>query len=778
MLISKGRSITFAHMAMFKYKMRKNIKHPLILLFIFITVISGFIFLPYILGDKAFIVGWDMQTIYDSNFENLRTVLQSFVKDGTKPFWTWYSYLGNDFYSSKLFYFNDFFEWPFALTDISYENAIMIMSYIKLLIAGFGFYAYAKYNKYSPFTSVVGSLIFTFSSYILYVIPHPFFASFFVFLPLYFLSVDKYIRDKKKYMFIFMVFFMFLNNYYQFYSLSLFTIMYFIWKWDKEYHSFKNMMKEAFKLIGYYLVGMLMSSFALIPEAINILGNTRVGSRSSTFVFESIIPYLEYIWGLILPASALAERGTAISSLYKYVTSKESVMIVYLWSSSIVTLLFPQLFTKKNRGKLTILYPIIVSVFALIPILSSAMHGFSEPSFRWLASPIYLLIVSILPIIENQDRLDQKLLKKSLIIFSILMALATPISAIVSGYGLDSLGKEVFLPLIFIPTFIVTGICIAQNKKKLMLCTLVVELCLVSYMSFYGSPALASMKDSDYERESYLMGAKDEYTNFTLTLDENNINEFYRNYIDPINVYWGVSTSYNLDFNIMGLLAYDSTYLPSLSDMITLDPEHVQHYLPWTFNIQNSNIMTLVSTKYAVVMKEEDVPFENYKFVANYYSMQVYENLDYFNLGKTYNKLITYDEYDSSMSNIVTNTVIAHKEDKEEIESLLGDEIVIINTVHKEANYLYADITTTEKGFVIISVPYDKGWSIQVNGKKVKAYSVNGGLTGIPLEEGYNEIEMNFVPHGLKEGVIVSFVGCVILLVIFIFDFVKKNHKK
>ncbi len=757
--------------------MKKNIKHPLILLFLLITLISAFIFVPYIIGDKAFIVGWDMQTIYDSNFENLRTVLQDWVNNGTKPFWTWYSYLGNDFYSSKLFYFNDFFEWPFALTNISYENAIMIMSYIKLLIAGFGFYAYSHYNRYSSFTCLVGSIIFTFSSYILYVIPHPFFASFFVFLPLYFLSVDRYIKEKKKYMFIFMVFFMFLNNYYQFYSLSLFTIMYYIWRWEKEYHSFKNMMKEAFKLIGYYLVGMLLSCFALIPEALNILGNTRVGSRSSTFVFESVIPYLEYIFGLILPASALAERGTAISHLFKYVTSKDSVMIVYLWSSSIVTLLFPQLFTKKNKGKFTILYPIIVSVFALIPILSSAMHGFSEPSFRWLASPIYLLIVSILPLIEDPSRIDQKLLKISMVTIAILMALATPISAIISGYGLDNLGNEVYLPILFIPTFVIIGICIYKNKKKAMLIALTIELCLVSYMSFYGSPALASMNDADYERESYLMGAKNEYTNFTLTLDENNINEFYRNYIDPINVYWGVSTSYNLDFNIMGLLAYDSTYLPSLSDMITLDQEHVQHYLPWTFNIQNSNIMTLVSTKYAVVMNEEDVPFTNYQFVANYYSMKVYENLDYYNLGKTYNQIMTYDEYDSSMSNLVTSVVIAHSEDEEEIESLLGNEIVTIDTVHKESNYLFADITTTEKGFVIISVPYDKGWSTKVNGKIVKTYSVNGGLTGIPLEEGYNSIEMNFTPHGLKEGIYASMAGVVILAIIVLYDGIKKKNK-
>ena len=415
-------------------------------------------------------------------------------------------------------------------------------------------------------------------------------------------------------------------------------------------------------------------------------------------------------------------------------------------------------------------------MIALIPILSSAMHGFSEPSFRWLASPLYLLIVCLLPLIEDNNLIDKKILIISIVIYSILMALATPVSAIISGYGIATLKNELFLPLLFIPTLVLTGIFLYQNKKNCLLVTLVVELCFVSYMSFYGSPALASMKDADYQRERYLMGTKDEYTNFTLKLDENNVNEFYRNYIDPINVYWGVSTSYNLDFNLMGLLAYDSTYLPSLADMITLDREHVQHYLPWTFNIQNPTIMTLVNTKYAVVMNEEDVPFENYEYVTNYYSMKIYQNLDYYNLGKTYTKIITYDDYNSSMSSVILNKVIAHKEDLDEIKTLIGKEEVIIQTVNKEGNYLFADITTNEEGFVVISVPYDKGWSTKVNGKLVKTYSVNGGLTGIPLEKGYNTIEMNFTPHGLKEGLYASLAGLVILAIIAINDIRKKKQ--
>ena len=513
--------------------MKKDISYPKLVLFLLISFICAFIFLPYALGTQAFIVGWDMRTIYMSNFENLRTVLQDWLHNGNLPFWTWFSFLGNDFYSSKLFYFNDYFEIPFALTDMKYDHAIMIMSYIKYLIAGFGFYAYAKYNHYSSRTSILGSLMFTFCAYLLYVMPHPFFSSFYVFLPLYFLSVDRYIVEKKFGFFIFMVFFLFTNNYYIFYSVSLFTILYFIYRWEKEYHNYKNMMKEAFKLIGYYIVGFLLSGIVVLPEALNILGNTRVGKRSSTLLYESLLPYFDYLFGLFVPASALANRGTPVSSLYTYVTKNDSVMQAYLWASSIVALLFPQLFTKKNRNPLHIFFIVLISVFALVPILSSILHGFSEPSFRWLASVVFFLIVLILPFLEDKERIHFPLLKKTIVCVSVISLLATPILQLLSGKSLSDLQGDFYLCILFLPTLLCIGYALYQKKERLLLCGLVIELAFVSFMSFYGSPDLRNVSKEDYKRWSTLLGEKNEYTNFTKTLSEENSHQFYRNYIDP-----------------------------------------------------------------------------------------------------------------------------------------------------------------------------------------------------------------------------------------------------
>ena len=58
-----------------------------------------------------------------------------------------------------------------------------------------------------------------------------------------------------------------------------------------------------------------------------------------------------------------------------------------------------------------------------------------------------------------------------------------------------------------------------------------------------------------------------------------------------------------------------------------------------------------------------------------------------------------------------------------------------------------------------LSVPYDKGWSVKVNGKKIKPELVGNCMMSLPLENGENTIEMRYHIAGLKAGICLSVVG-------------------
>lgn len=74
-------------------------------------------------------------------------------------------------------------------------------------------------------------------------------------------------------------------------------------------------------------------------------------------------------------------------------------------------------------------------------------------------------------------------------------------------------------------------------------------------------------------------------------------------------------------------------------------------------------------------------------------------------------------------------------------------------------------IQADQKGTLLLSIPYDKGWSIQVDGKKTESYPVGEALTGIDLETGVHEISMDYTPDGLWMGSLLTLL-CVMLFLV------------
>ena len=569
---------------------------------------------------------------------------------------------------------------------------------------------------------------------------------------------------------------MFLNSYYLFYMTSLFTILYFIWRWNREYGNLKGMMKQAMILIGYYLVGFMLSGVIVIPEVLNILGNSRVGTRSSVLFYESIVPYLNYLSGLFTPTSIVAYRTDEISKLYLYDTPNHQLMAVYMWAGSVCAILLPQLFLHKETRKEAIITTILISAVACVPVLSSVMHGFSEPSFRWMANVTFLLVVCVLPYLEHPKTIDKKALLTSTILTAILLAGTPYLFKVFVGAG--DIHEGYLLLLACVPSVLISGAALYKENKTALFCNVIVELMLVTTFTCYLNPSQSAISKADFDRLSTIMGEKNYYNDWTLTLDENNEHSFYRSYIDPWDVYFGQGTNFNLDANIRGLMAYDSTYLSSTNDLIRLDEARVIDYLPWTFNIQNPDIMTLVSTKYAVVGPGTPCPFNNGELIGHYAgTWDLYLNLDYINLGRTYTDVMTYDSYTVKNSHLITKSVLCNANDYEAIKGLLGNETVQCYSAHAEGNHVSAGIQTAEPGFAVLSVPYDKGWAVTVNGQSVQTYCVNGGMTGIALQAGENDIQMWFTPNGLRIGKYASMAG-VLLTAILGLLYTYVHHRK
>lgn len=88
--------------------------------------------------------------------------------------------------------------------------------------------------------------------------------------------------------------------------------------------------------------------------------------------------------------------------------------------------------------------------------------------------------------------------------------------------------------------------------------------------------------------------------------------------------------------------------------------------------------------------------------------------------------------------------------------------------------YISGNIHSDENGIMMTSIQAVDGFSVYVDGKKVKYNTIAGSFIGVPLDKGDHSVEFIYVTPYLKEGMVCSIVG-VILYVFYIFFLTKQN---
>jgi hypothetical protein len=86
--------------------------------------------------------------------------------------------------------------------------------------------------------------------------------------------------------------------------------------------------------------------------------------------------------------------------------------------------------------------------------------------------------------------------------------------------------------------------------------------------------------------------------------------------------------------------------------------------------------------------------------------------------------------------------------------------------------YLPGTLTTLNQNqTVLTTIPYDEGWQVTVDGKKVETVELANALVGYYIDEpGEHEIEMRYCPKELVLGVAVSIVSTIAFFLLIIFE--------
>lgn len=94
-----------------------------------------------------------------------------------------------------------------------------------------------------------------------------------------------------------------------------------------------------------------------------------------------------------------------------------------------------------------------------------------------------------------------------------------------------------------------------------------------------------------------------------------------------------------------------------------------------------------------------------------------------------------------------------------------------------EDNYVKGKITADTGGMMLTSIPYDKGWSVYVDGKEVKTKSLEGALLGVSINSGTHTVEFKYSPVGLNIGIAITILSIIGFVSLVIVDYNKKKRE-
>ena len=246
--------------------------------------LMAFIIFIFAYYDKWFVRDGDGFRAHIVNLTYLRELLINFIRTGKLSTFIWYTGNGFDIFSNFAYFITgDFLSYLSILVrtkDVGILYNILVV--LRMYFVGVAFLCYAKYRKMDNTSSLIGTLMYTFSSYMLYAaIRHPYFIDAVILLPLLMIGIEKIIKENKFIYYTIIIAITFIVSFYFAYMLSviigIYGIILAIYTYKKD--GIKKIIKVLLKTILYSLLGIMISAVILLPTGVSYITSQRTGGN-------------------------------------------------------------------------------------------------------------------------------------------------------------------------------------------------------------------------------------------------------------------------------------------------------------------------------------------------------------------------------------------------------------------------------------------------------------------------------------------------------------------
>ena len=95
-----------------------------------------------------------------------------------------------------------------------------------------------------------------------------------------------------------------------------------------------------------------------------------------------------------------------------------------------------------------------------------------------------------------------------------------------------------------------------------------------------------------------------------------------------------------------------------------------------------------------------------------------------------------------------------------------------------EKNTVTGNITVDKDKMLVVTLPYQKGWTAYVDGKKTDIQRVNYQYIGINLKKGSHDIKLHYQLPGIKLAFMITGGGIVVFAAIIVFNIIRKRRQR
>lgn len=741
------------------------------------------------IGIFPILTDWEKISYFDFTSQQIPFLVETKrMLESGEPWWSWNSFTGNNFVAAYSFYtLTSPFVWLTLLWPMKKLLwGILLSLYLKTLCAASFSYLYFRRMGFEGNLSIAGALLYAFSSFFICNLYYYHFAEPILLFPLLLIAIET-VMHQKKWGYVFLIIISFLItfiNYYFAFSSFLLGFLYFIFRGKALGALNAGMMIKA--LLSVF-TGILMASCVLVPVVASVLGSARalpgkaleVATDSDIgFVLKALSKFLPRVTSLFVPIVAESPARDSLFDNSNWISGQPGITVFGLLPFIV--------YAFRKRGWLT--WITVILIFVYLTPLNGIFYLYTSLSYgRWLYGLVLLIILATLYVVRDDIPVNRRYLIFYLAVIMVLIAADFIVSYIVSLKSGETfvLGPDRWKWAVAVVLSLCCLTLWVANRKHRGLIVPMIAVC--SAFGFWAFTDSLTVKEVDKNDENDLPLAEIlRQENFSDTPEE----MYFRT--DNLTSYLNAALLYNTP----GIQGFHSVYNKTLTPFRSVaDYDYTQPY----FRINRGSreaVAALLSVK--EVRDFHDTPEEETGYTSGLVPLSQGKLFDtysfryYIPMGFAYDSYRPVGEIETLMEEdeaadipmmLLANLYILPEEEKDLSRVLSKGEtsvsLSLDSLVDERRKHNATQFKGTTGGFschtdfdrekvVFFSVPADPGFTAFIGERPTRIYKVNLGMSAVIVPPGPQTVTFRYYPPGLKEGLLLSALGMLMLLIIVI----------